>query len=325
MHIPGLLSLLYLSGISLATSSTGCGHDLPSHFPKPGTSKALHLQSLSREYRLYIPSNYDTNTATPVYFSFHGATKNMTEEETLSQFSNPQFNPHGIAIYPNSQNGYWLSNPHANTASPNDLDFIDTLLTHLETQLCIDKTRIYSAGKSNGGGFTSVLACNVTVGRRFAAFAAVSGAWYDTDDIPGVGPCDPAPREEGYPFLEFHGTMDTTAPIDGSNPNVKHPKIPVINFLEGWAERNGCQKGASWSRNETVFTDPVVRKVDWDCGGKKGIVRHFREEDNGHCWPSMAPNDDFEGMVSQCPMGKYVFNATEYIFEFFKGYKLNSA
>lgn len=98
----------------------------------------------------------------------------MHKEESLSQFSNPEFNPNGIAIYPNSKNGYWLSNPSADTSRPNDLDFTNDLLTYMEEKLCIDTRRAYAAGKSNGGAITGVIACNATVGRRFAAIAAVS-------------------------------------------------------------------------------------------------------------------------------------------------------
>ncbi|KAJ5747436.1 uncharacterized protein N7511_009132 [Penicillium nucicola] len=321
MQIAFLLSLTALAGISTAQSA-GCSKDIPSKFPTPGSSTSLKLPGSDRQYRLYIPTSYDKNTPTPLYFSFHGASRDMLEEEELSQFSNPEFNPDGIAIYPDSKNGYWLSNPSADTSRPNDLDFTNDLLDHMEEKLCIDTNRVYSAGKSNGGGFTGVIACNATVGSRFAAFAAVSGAWYDTDDIEGVGPCAPAKRAEGYPFLEFHGTTDTTAPIDGNTK--KTPKLPVIDILQGWAGRNGCGAKAQWARNETVFESPLVKHASWDCGGKKGIVQHYREGQNGHCWPSTVTNDDYKRLASQCPLGKYVFNATEYIFDFFADYRLDA-
>ncbi|KAF7713578.1 Feruloyl esterase [Penicillium ucsense] len=316
-----LITVALLGAGVTSASVSGCGSDIPWAFPNPGRSKSLHLPNSDREYRLHIPTNYDKDKPTPLYFSFHGATRDMNEQESLSQFSNPEFNPNGIAIYPNGRNGLWLSNPNADTSRPNDLDFVNELLTHMEEKLCIDPRRVYAAGKSNGGGFTSVLACNATVGRRFAAFAAVSGAYYDTDQTPGVGPCAPARRDEGYPFLEFHGTVDVTAPIDGNTE--KHPKLPVIDILEGWAERNGCGVNARWARNETVFENPLVKHASWDCQGKNGIVQHYREGENGHCWPSTVSNDDFVNQGSRCPLGKYVFNATEYIFDFFGQYQLN--
>jgi poly(3-hydroxybutyrate) depolymerase len=319
MYLPFLLSLAAFTGTS-AAKTPGCGKAIPSKFPNPGTNQSLLLPGTDRQYQLYIPANYDQNKPTPLYFSFHGASGSMIQQEALSQFSNPLFNPDGIAIYPDSKNGYWLSHPNAETSRPNDLDFTNDLLDHMEDKLCIDTSRIYSAGKSNGGGFTGVIACNATVGSRFAAFAAVSGAWYNTDDIAGVGPCAPAEREEGYPFLEFHGTTDTTAPIDGNTKS--DPKLPVIDILQGWAARNGCGDLAEWATNETVFANPLVKHALWDCNGKEGIVQHYREGDNGHCWPSTVGNSDYVKHPDQCPLGKYVFNATEYIFDFFWGYRL---
>lgn len=322
MHFNSLLSLALASAVA-SSGSPGCNKTAPAHFPTPGSSKNLQLPGSDREYRLFIPANYSSATPAPVYFSFHGASKNMTQQEDLSQFSNPEFNKDGIAIYPNSQNGYWLSHPKANTSRPNDLDFTNDLLNHVEEELCVDRNRVFSAGKSNGGGFTTVIACNATVGSRFTAFSSVSGAYYDTDDIPGVGPCKPAPRHEGYPFLEFHGTTDTTAPIDGNTKS--NPKQPVIDVLDTFAKYNGCGSKDQYATvtNETVFEDPLVKHVSWDCEGRKGIVQHYREGDNGHCWPSTVPNNDFEKLASQCKLGKYVFNATEYIFDFFGGYRLN--
>ncbi|KAJ5898855.1 hypothetical protein N7495_003599 [Penicillium taxi] len=316
--ILSIVALATASSVTLGQSS-GCGKDIPASFPQPGLNTTVTLGD--REFQLFIPAHYEKSLPAPVYFSYHGASRDMYEEIGLSQFSNPEFNKDGIAVYPNSKNGYWLSNPKANVTRPNDLDFTNDVLTYLEESLCVDTTRVYAGGKSNGGGMVGVLACNATVGARFAAFAAVSGAWYNTTEIDGVGTCAPLPREEGYPFLEFHGVIDTTAPIDGKNAT--HPKLAVIDILEQWAELNGCPKGAEWASNETVFTEPLVKHASWNCGGKNGIVQHYREGDNGHCWPSTVSNDDYVRLAAQCPLGHYVFNATEYIFDFFSHHQLN--
>jgi poly(3-hydroxybutyrate) depolymerase len=117
MRIPSLLSFAVLAGVSTASAS-GCGKNIPSRIPKSGETKGLHLPGTDREYLLSIPANYDINKPTPLYFSFHGATRNMYEEESLSQFSDPEFSPNGIAIYPNSKNGYWLLQPQRRYLAP---------------------------------------------------------------------------------------------------------------------------------------------------------------------------------------------------------------
>lgn len=306
---------------SISSARSGCGKEIPDEFPSPGSSKTLSLPGSDRTYRIHIPTEYNIHTKAPVYFSFCGASRDGDEQEGLSQFSNPNYNPDGIAVYPNTENGVWLSNTQANTTHPNDLDFTDDLLTHLETHLCVDPRRVYANGKSNGGELAAVIACNATVGSRFAAFSVVSGAWHDTGDVSGVGACEPAKRDEGYPFLIFHGTVDQTAPIDG---DTEEEIVPMIDVLQHWAGRNGCPKDAQWARNVTVYEDPLVKHVGWDCAGKTNIVQFYREGGNGHCWPSTRPNDDYETMgTDKCPMGHYVFNATELIFDFYSQHLLN--
>lgn len=59
----------------------------------------------------------------------------------------------------------------------NDIGFVEDLIKSLQSQYCIDSTRIYASGMSNGGGFTGTLACDPTASNLFAAFAPHSGAF----------------------------------------------------------------------------------------------------------------------------------------------------
>ncbi|KAJ5946135.1 hypothetical protein N7454_002974 [Penicillium verhagenii] len=318
MRISPLLSLAAL--LSTSSAISGCGKNIPDAFPSPGSSKTLSLPDSDREYRIHIPKTYKNDTKTAVYFSFSGASRSGEEQEQLSQFSNPEFNPDGIAIYPETKDDVWLSNSNANISYPNDLDFTNDLLTHLEENLCIDTGRVYANGKSNGGEFAAVIACNATVGSRFAAFSVVSGAWHGTGSVPGLQGCQPAMRDEGYPFIFFHGTVDQTAPINGDEED---DITPIIDVLQDWAERNGCPENSKWASNKTVHEQPLVKHAGWDCDGKKDIVQFYREGNNGHCWPSTRPNDDYETLGKEkCPMGHYVFNATDIIFDFYSQYRL---
>lgn len=108
MVVSFLPSLLLLSSTllfpSISAKSAGCGKDLPVAQSPPGG--ASHQTSFkqsdgtARTYLIHIPSNYDKNTPVPLIFSFHGRSKNSSEQEALSQFSNESLNPNGIAVYP---------------------------------------------------------------------------------------------------------------------------------------------------------------------------------------------------------------------------------
>ena len=81
----------------------GCGKPLPSGVTAggPSTTGSIKSGGLDRDYIIHIPQNYQQNTPVPLILSYHGRTKDAAEQELLSQFSNPEFNPNAIAVYPN--------------------------------------------------------------------------------------------------------------------------------------------------------------------------------------------------------------------------------
>ena len=68
----------------------------------PGETSFATIESsgIIRTYNISIPPNYDGITLTPLIFSFHGALSNPTQQQNLSQMSNPEFNNFSIAVYP---------------------------------------------------------------------------------------------------------------------------------------------------------------------------------------------------------------------------------
>jgi poly(3-hydroxybutyrate) depolymerase len=130
----------------------------------------------------------------------------MDTQETLTQLSTKGLlinNAGFIAVYPlgglTTLNGglgtAWQGAPYANSSfddvcSPALLSHCHETLTHVQIQftkdmitdisknLCVDTTRIYATGKSNGGGFVNLLMCTPTVANLFAAFAPISPALY---------------------------------------------------------------------------------------------------------------------------------------------------
>ncbi|KAK5123410.1 hypothetical protein LTR85_002842 [Meristemomyces frigidus] len=120
---------------------------------------------------VYTPTN-----AHGLIFSFHGRSRDGAEQAKLSQFSDHDFNPSMLAVYPNGIKEEWQGDPDAAT---NDVQFTLDMIEGLTSEYCIDLDRIFAAGKSNGGGFVAnTLACDPTASTKIAAFAGVSGAYY---------------------------------------------------------------------------------------------------------------------------------------------------
>jgi polyhydroxybutyrate depolymerase len=176
--------------------------------------------------------------------------------------------------------------------------FTGDLITALERNLCVDETRVHAAGKSNGGGFTALLACRMP--GRIASFSIASGAFY-----PQSGPCEPtAPA----PVLDFHGLADTTIPYDG-NPAKGLPAVP--DWLAGRAALAGC---APTSRDRDRGDGVTVRT--WrHCDGRGALV-HYRVAGLAHDWPSTSPNLDSDQPA--------VLDATPVMWQFMRHHPLRS-
>lgn len=83
----------------VVAAQSGCGAQPPL---QPGTSHSHTIQSqgISRSYIVFLPSNYDVNTPTPLIVNYHGHSDTDGYQETLTQLDDPFFNPDHIVVYP---------------------------------------------------------------------------------------------------------------------------------------------------------------------------------------------------------------------------------
>ncbi|MFI5728744.1 alpha/beta hydrolase family esterase [Kribbella sp. NPDC051587] len=247
-----------------AAGSSGCG-STPPYAVGASTEATLSSGGRTRRYRIHLPTSYTKDQPSSVVLSFHGHGSSRQEQESLTGLSKLRT----IAVYPQGITGTdgasaWQGAPYSSTAD--DVLFTNDLLTTLERQLCVDTKRLYASGKSNGGGFTALLACRMT--SRIAAFAPVAGAYY-----PQAGPCNPS---RPAPVKAFHGTGDTVIPYDG-DPTRGLPAIP--DWFAAWAQRDGCGASTSQTVGRTVYRQ-------WSgCP-----LEQVRVNGLGHDWPSADPN-----------------------------------
>src|SRR6185295_11126969 len=128
----------------------------------------------------------------------------------------------------------------------------------VELQLCVDQTRVFSTGISNGAMMSTRLACSDS--GRIAAIAPVAGAYY-----PPVGTnlnqAETCPDTAAVPLLAFHGTNDTYVPFNGgtgtSGPSGINYRLPIDDntpaedVLSDWAAHNGCTGARQESQVDT--------------------------------------------------------------------------
>ncbi|KAI9734030.1 MAG: hypothetical protein M1818_006968 [Claussenomyces sp. TS43310] len=299
------------SGPPLQTrQSSGCGSALPGNQTVNSvTNVLLEYGGRERSYLIFIPPKYDINTPSALIVSYHGGTQTAEDQLELDQFTNPEFNTDIMVAYPQGIDDVWQGVPGV---SVDDLGFTNALLDAIESHHCISTSKIFAAGKSDGGGFVNQLACNATLSMRLAAFAAVSGAFYINttacDDPSTVHiPC--APGRDDVPIIEFHGGNDTTIPYTGgAHRGECLPAIP--HWVHEWADRDGLSLDNTTTRLE---------KDTWEYTyGQDGLVTHVYDESIGHDWPSTVPNHDNQ----QSGHHPASFNATPIILEYFGNHTL---
>ncbi|MGW5735580.1 MULTISPECIES: alpha/beta hydrolase family esterase [Streptomyces] len=267
------LTLLAVAGPAspahAGTRTPGCRQAAPQ---PPGTTAPHTLTSggLTRTYQLHLPKAYTGDRSWPVVLAFHGRgnTGGGTEEfSKLSALPAIVAYPEGVVGTGDGQRQAWQGAPYA-APGVDDVAFTGDLLDSLESRLCVDRRREYATGKSNGAGFTALLACRMS--DRIAAIAPVAGAFY-----PGTGEnCRPS---RPVPVIDFHGTGDATIPYAG-DPDRGLPALPAQ--LATWADRNGCR-----TRTPDRATAPDLTEFRWTDCARGADVRHVAVTDGGHTWP----------------------------------------
>jgi len=160
------------------------------------------------------------------------------------------------------------------TGTKNVGGFIPGLFDTLESQLCIDTTREYAAGESNGGIQTYQL--GVDLASRLAAIAPQFGSFARGFNLaPSVG----------VPVLDLHGSKDTTVPgnVSLSGDGYYYTTTTEIfhgnEYSRGWVKANGCSgspthyptrfdggKHKFWCASEGICAGGDVIRCSWNGG-----------------------------------------------------------
>ena len=219
-----------------------------------------------RDARVHVPPAGATERLALV-LAFHGAGGDGEGMERYSGLTPLADRDHFIVVYPTAagRRHFWTLN-RSDPSAPDDVGFIGALLDRLESSVCMDSTRVYATGVSNGGGFTARLGCELS--SRIAAIAPVAGGYRSLD------PCRP---DRPVAVLEIHGTSDPVVPYDGKPPSYAGS---VPRFLSHWADLDGCPPPAS-----PLFVARGTERFAWGPCDDDVDVLHYRLTCVGHTWP----------------------------------------
>lgn len=306
------LAVIQLS-TSHAADTSGCGktHIVGYHDQTQYSSHNIRSGDYTRNYTIFIPSSYNANLTKqwPLIIDYHGNTDTPDEQYNNSKYYRYTAGAQYLAVYPQGVKAHWQGPTYA-TRGVNDLQFTTDLLAHLRMEYCIDSSRVYASGKSNGGGFVDTLACSDN-GDEFAAFAMASAALYtDTTE-------SNCPKKRA--ILESHGDVDTTIPYDGTPDGNGGPLPNITQWVEWWGQRDGCDPIAD--RKETGDLGGY-NVTTYSCEGLQDVVTHYQVFQLGHCWPS-STGDNTDGTRSYCK--DHVLDYTPVVLDFYSKWNLGNA
>lgn len=273
----------------------------------PGTTESsIQSGGLERSFRVHVPPG-QVETGYPLVLVFHGGGGSGEQIELRStRFSEIADEEGFVAVYPDGTGVLktWNGGGCCGAAVREDVDdvgFVRDLLDHLEDSLCIDSSKVFATGMSNGGILSHRLACELS--GRIAAIAPVAG----TDMTEMCTPSSPVS------VLQIHGSEDGHVPYEGGEgcglAGVAFTSIP--DTMQGWATRMGCQAESAADR---VIGDGTCR-VWSGCEGAK--VELCVIEGGGHSWPGGVQRAG----VIDCPSDGFqstTFEASRVIWEFFE-------
>ena len=298
MSTPSPSPLASLAPVAIApgVESAGCKNGT-----SPGRrSETFRYDGIKRRYDIVVPKT-QRGVAMPVVLGFHGFTDSSAALASRSGLAARAAADGFIGVFPQGSNVDGTTPPYFNIETVDDPSLADDvgstakILDHVQAELCVDRSRIFASGWSNGGMFAATLGCAMS--DRVAAVASVSGVHLLPD-------C----RGRPMPIIVIHGSFDDMVPlteedvasaadirgmIRGFNGNRAQVRMfvpvngtSVESWVESWAERNGCEL-----RDPAVESGIVVDKIAYrNCRAGGDVVLQV-VKGGEHNWPPSPGSD----------------------------------
>lgn len=246
-----------------------CGKELPAGFtPSVASSFSVPVRALpDRSYRVYLPELVGEGEL-PVVLLFHGMNGSAAGVERKSGFVDVARENGFLLVVPEGS-GYPRS-WYASNRVPfvvDDVVFVRSVLDQISEDFCIDESRVYAAGMSNGAFMASMLGCKMS--DRIAAIAPVAGVSFPKTEC-----------GDSVPVLAIHGTNDGTVPFEHGRMFGMFSYDGARAGIAGWAGHNGCRFASDAWREGGGWT--LERFGGCTDGAETALLV---VDGGGHSWP----------------------------------------
>lgn len=238
-------------------------------------------------YELHVPTGF-TGGSAPLVLDFHGYTESPDRQNGRSGFRAKADAEGFVLVQPQGDANSWNAGVCCGRSGRDDVAFMRAIIEDLSEEACIDRSRVYVTGMSNGGFLAHRIGCEAA--DIVAAIAPVAG-------VLGVneGDCSPA---RPLPVMQVHGTRDFIVPFTG-NVFLRYPSVE--DTIAFWRGANTCA-----AESRVTYDEGDTECEIWDSCSGMGEVTLCTVSGGGHDWP----------------LGGSSINATDAIWDFFQRHSL---
>ena len=311
---------VHLEGPPGVAQSRGCVVTFTQALTDPATIRFLGADKVGRRYLVYAPANlpprpspvvlvfpgYSTSAESVAFHSTHTRFEALADRDGfIVVYGNGLPNPPNAREHASMPKGGFLQGCFAeHTGEGIDVQYVRQILAQLQTELPIDRARVYATGMSAGGGMSFVLALEAP--DLVAAIAPVvpvpfqpRGAWLfachpqpgsdrvsiamlaATDD-PFITYAGGGSRE--YPFAQYPGmeeTRDAWLAALGLSGPPEVDRFPDVVQTDSYTPDTG--RASSTIERQRYRPGPDGREL-W----------YYKAAGMGHSWPS--PTQSWPGL-----------------------------
>ncbi len=246
-------------------------------------------QAGSRNYKIWVPSSYNSSTAVPLVMMLHGCTQTPDDFAAGTQMNAVADSNNFLVVYPEqpsnaNQSKCWnWFEAASQTRGSGEPSLLVAIVQKLATSYNIDNTRVYVVGFSAGAGMSVVL--GATYPDVFSAIAVASGLEYKAatslnNAFSAQSQGGPNPNQQGTAAYQamgsfarkvrvivFHGTSDFT--VNTTNGN---------QVISQWAQTNDLADDATDNNN---IVDTPATTVNGSVSGGYSYTTSIYNAPNG--------------------------------------------
>ncbi len=251
-----MLGLVLLTGCAPASSPSSEDSDSIGEGWSQGNS--LRFDGRTRSYAMYVPAEGELVALVVVLHGGGDSVRHMISEIAVESSADAN----GLVVtVPAGVDGGWNDEDPPGDGLPDDVGFIDALVTEIQTVYpSLPSHQVFAYGFSNGGGLATRLACESSLIRG----VGVIGNYY-------VSPLGDCPRRVGHPVPGWFG-----AGLEDDLVPVESVRETMPSYV---ADLTECPTTGSLQPTESAdVPSAVVCKQVSDCD----MVRLCEYDDHGH-------------------------------------------